>query len=93
MPNLSMMVEPLSCLTCRDMQRKWGIEQQATFQRYKTIFGKNTILVQYNLYLETGISCNASHIEIGTSLFYRNPDRSERPITNKSKTLSLTQCR
>ena len=92
-PNLSMMTEPLTHLTRRDMPWKWGEEQQAAFQCLKTILSKDTILVHYDPHLDIGISCDASNVGIGTMLFHHYPDGSEHPIANASKTLSPTQCR
>ena len=87
------MTEPLTRLTRRDMPWKWGEEQQAAFQHLKTILSKDTILVHYDPHLDIGISCDASNVGIGTVLFHRYPDGSERPIANASKTLSPTQRR
>ena len=92
-PNLSMMTEPLTHLTPREMSWKWREEQQAAFQHLKTILFKDTSLVHYNPHLDIGKSCDATNIGIGTLLFHHYPDGSECLIANVSKPLSPTQCR
>ena len=69
------------------MPWEWREEQQAAFQRLNTILSKDTIPVHYDSFLDVGISCDASNVWIGTMLFYRCPNGSERPIANISKTL------
>ena len=75
------------------MPWKWEEEQQAAFQRLKTILSKDKILIHYDQHLDIEILCDASNVGIGIMLFHRYPDGSERPITNALKILSPTQRR
>ena len=92
-PNLSTMTEPLTRLTRKGTAWTWSAEEQAAFQRLKNVLCEDTVLAHYDPNLEIGISCDASNVGIGTVLFHRYPDGSERPIANVSKTLTPTQRR
>ena len=54
---------------------------------------KDTVLAHFDPSCKTGIACDASEVGIGSVLFHRYPDGSERPIANASKTLTDTQRR
>ena len=54
---------------------------------------KDTILASFDPSCKIGISCEVSEVGIGSVLFHRYPDGSERPIANASKTLTDTQRR
>lgn len=91
LPNLSTVLDPLYNLTKKETQWKWNAEEQAAFDKVKSMLSAETVLVHYNPSLPVGIACDASEVGVGAVLFHRYPDGSERPITNVSKTLTNTQ--
>ena len=91
LPNLASVTEPLHHLTKKDVPWKWGMEEQAAFQKLKYLLCDDTILVHFDPSLPIGISCDASEVGLGAVLFHRYSDGSERPISNASKTLTSTQ--
>ena len=93
LPNLNTTTEPLYRLTKKEIQWKWGAEEQATFQKLKDILCADTVLAHIDPSLPVGVSCDASEVGLGAVLFHRYADGSERPIANISKTLTDTQRR
>ena len=91
LPNLATTTEPLYWLTKKEIQWKWGAEEQATFQALKNMLCANTVLAHFDPSLPVGVSCDASEVGLGAVLFHRYGDGSERPIAKFSKTLTDTQ--
>ena len=89
--NLSTVLEPLYRLTKKDIKWRWCAEEQYAFQSVKDMLCTDTVLAHFDPSLDIGISCDASEYGIGSVLFHRYADGSERPIANVSKTLSPTQ--
>ena len=81
-PNLSTTLEPLHQLIKKGTTWRWGTKEQAASDRTKNTLTADTVLVDFNLDLPLGISCDASEVEIGAVLFHRYTDNSERPIAN-----------
>ena len=92
LPNLATS-EPLHRLTKKDTTWIWGAEEQAAFQKLKNLLCADNVLVHFDPSLPVGISCDALEVGLGTVLFHRYPDGSERPIANASMTLTTTQRR
>ena len=91
LPDLATVTEPLHNLTRKNVQWKWGTEEQTAFQKLKELLSTNTVLAHFDPTLPIGISCDASEVGLGVVLFHRYQDGSERPIANASKTLTETQ--
>ena len=85
LPDLATVTEPLHNLTRKNVQWKWGAEEQSAFQKL-TQHGHGP-----GSTLPIGISCDASEVGLGVVLFHRYQDGSEWPIANASKTLTETQ--
>ena len=81
-PNLSTTLEPLHQLIKKGTTWRWGTKEQAASDRTKNTLTADTVLVDVNLDLSLGISCDASEVEIGAVLFHRYTDSSKRPIAN-----------
>lgn len=93
LPRLSTTLEPLYRLTKKDVKWQWASAEQTAFQQIKEALCADTVLVHFDPSLPVGISCDASEVGVGSVLFHRYPDGSERPIANVSKTLTSTQRR
>jgi len=91
LPDLATVTEPLHNLTRKNVQWKWGAEEQSAFQKLKELLSMDTVLAHFDPTLPIGISCDASEVGLGVVLFHRYQDGSERPIANVSKTLTETQ--
>ena len=89
--NLATTTEPLYRLTKKEIQWKWGAEEQATFQTLKNMLCADTVFAHFDRSLPIGVSCDASKVE--AVLFHRYGDGSECQIANISKTLTDTQQR
>ena len=85
LPDLATVTEPLHNLTRKNVQWKWGAEEQSAFQKL-TQHGHGP-----GSTLPIEISCDASEVGLGVVLFHRYQDGSEWPIANASKTLTETQ--
>ena len=93
LPNLSSITEPLHHLTKKDVPWQWGSKEQCSFQTLKEMLCKDTVLAHFDPSCKIRIACDASEVGIGSVLFHRYPDGSERPIANALKTLTNTQRR
>ena len=91
LPDLATVTEPLHNLTRKNVQWKWGTEEQSAFQKLKELLSMDMVLAHFDPTLPIGISCDASEVGLGVVLFHRYQDGSERPIANASKTLTETQ--
>lgn len=89
--NFSSEAEPLYRLTKKQVDWTWGSQEETAFQNLKNLLLSDNVLTHYNPALPIGISCDASSVGIGATLFHRYPDGSERPIANISKILSDSQ--
>ena len=90
-PNLSIITAPLHQLTTKDTPWNWKKKAQEAFDNLKTILSNDRVPAHYDPSKQIGISCDASACGIGTVLFHRYPDGSERPISNVSKSLTDAQ--
>ena len=90
-PNLATIAEPLYRLTKKANPWKWGEEEQAAFQRLKSVLSSDQVLVHFDPNKTLVLACDASSVGIGAVLGHRFPDGSERPIANVSKTLTAAQ--
>ena len=86
--NLATTTEPLYRLTKKEIQWKWGAEEQAIFQTLKNMLCADTVFAHFDPSLPIEVSCDAS--EVGAVLFHHYGDGSECPIANISKTLTDT---
>ena len=91
LPDLATVTEPLHNLTRKNVQWKWGTEEQSAFQKLKELLSMDMVLAHFDPTLPIGISCDASEVGLGVVLFHRYQDGSERPIANALKTLTETQ--
>ena len=91
LPGLSTLLEPLYYLTKKNVSWRWNQEQEESFRKVKQLLTSETVLAHYDPNIDIGIACDASNVGIGSVLFHRYPDGSERPIANVSKTLTATQ--
>ena len=83
---LATTTEPLYRLFKKEIQWKWGAEEQATFQALKNMLCADTVLVHFDPSLPVEVSCDASEVGLGAVLFHRNGDGSERPFQRRSQT-------
>ena len=90
-PNLSTLAEPLYRLTRKDVKWQWEGAEKESFEKCKESLCSNTLLAVFNPGEKLGISCDASSVGVGSVLFHRYADGSERPIFYVSKTLTETQ--
>ncbi|KAL5503296.1 hypothetical protein EMCRGX_G010223 [Ephydatia muelleri] len=74
LPNLATTTEPLYWLTKKEIQWKWGAEEQATFQALKNMLCADTVLAHFDPSLPVGVSCDASEVGLGAVLFHRYGD-------------------
>jgi hypothetical protein len=84
-------VEPLYQWTKKDVKWKWENKESDAFDKAKGMLCEDTVLAHFDSTLPIGIACDASEAGIGSVLFHRYEDGSERPIYNVSKTLTVTQ--
>jgi transposase InsO family protein len=89
--NMASLTEPLTRLTRKGESWRWDAEQKAAFRQLKEALSDDSVLMQFDPTKDVGISCDASEVGIGAVLFHRMDDGSERPIANRSKTLTKTQ--
>uniref|UniRef100_A0A5S6QTD8 Reverse transcriptase domain-containing protein n=1 Tax=Trichuris muris TaxID=70415 RepID=A0A5S6QTD8_TRIMR len=87
-PNLSVLAEPLTRLTRKDVPWAWTAKEQASFQALKDSLCTDAVLAHFDPSQQIGVSCEASDVGIGAVLFHRYVDGSERPTANASKTLT-----
>ena len=88
--NLSILTEPITHLTRKDMLWIWDAEEQAAFQRMKGLLCTDILLAHFDPALQIDISYDNSNVGVGVMLFHQYIDVSEYPIANASKTLMDT---
>ena len=69
LPNLATTTEPFYRLTKKEIQWKWGAEEQATFQKLKDMLCADTVLAHFYPSLPVGVSCDASEVSLGAPLW------------------------
>ena len=67
LPNMATTTEPLYRLTKKEIQWKWGAEEQTTFQALKNMLCADTVLVHFDPSLPVGLSCDASEVGLGAT--------------------------
>ena len=88
LPTFASVAEPLYRLTRKGHRWAWGSEEEAAFRRLKELLSAADVLAHFDPSLPLGVTCDASAVGIGASLFHLYSDGGERPIANISKTLT-----
>jgi len=65
-----------------------GVRRGSSFRRLKELLCAADVLAHFDPSLPLGVTCDASAVGIGASLFHLYSDGGERPIANISKTLT-----
>ena len=90
-PNFSTLASPLYQLLRNNVPWKWDKPEQEAFDSLKQLLSSEKVLVHFDPSIPLGISCDASNVGIGATLFHRYENGDERPIANVSKTLTSAQ--
>ena len=87
-PQYSTLVEPLSCLTRKGAQWKWGIRQQNAYKQIMSLLERQLKLHHFDPSLETRVYADASPVELGALLCQKDKSGIERTVQCISRTLS-----
>ncbi|KXZ75922.1 hypothetical protein TcasGA2_TC031710 [Tribolium castaneum] len=71
---LPLLAKPLTNLTKKDVEWRWGEEQQDAFQRFRHLLSERPVLAAYNSSFSTELHTDASKIGVGGILLQRQPD-------------------
>ena len=88
LPKLSSTLAPLYRLLEKQAKWIWGADQDMAFQAAKKQLTSLCLLVHYDPQKELFLSCDASPYGIGAVFSYQMEDRSEKPVTFASRSLS-----
>ena len=86
-PQYSTLVEPLSCLTRKGAQWKWGIRQENAYKQIMSLLERQLKLHHFDPSLETRVA-DASPVGLGALLCQKDKSGIERTVQCISRTLS-----
>ena len=87
-PNLSSETAPIRKLLRKDVEWKWGSEEQETFDKLKTLVTSETVLAHFDPKLETYLITDAGAVGVGAILAQKQPDETLRPVHYASRSLT-----
>ena len=90
-PRFSDIVEPLNELLRGDTDFSWSDQRLQAFEQLKTALTSATVLAHFDPKHTTQVTTDASAVAIGAVLSQPQPDGSERPVANASRTLSTAE--
>ena len=85
--SFSQLSRPLTKLTQKDQEWKWGPEQDKAFQDLKTALTSTPVLCHFNRSKTAYIECDASDVAIGGVLSQRGEDGQLHPVAFFSQTM------
>ncbi|XP_036002862.1 uncharacterized protein K02A2.6-like [Fundulus heteroclitus] len=91
LPDLSTVLAPLYKLLHKDSWWKWQQAQEEEFQQVKRLLHSDRLLVHFDPAKEVVLSCDASPYGVGAVLSHRLEDRTEKPISYVSRTLTTAE--
>ena len=89
--NFSSMLHPLNCLLQAKQKWEWTKECEHTFKQAKHQLVSSEVLIHYDLNLPINLAADASAYGIGAVISHVLPDRSKRPISFASQTLTTSE--
>ena len=89
--HLSILIQPLNRLLCRDVPWNWSKDCQKAFDTLKERLASSEVPVHYDLDLPLKLDCDASAYGVGAVLFHVFPNGVERPIAHASRTLTQAE--
>ena len=92
-PNLATHNQPLRELLKDDAEWTWGPPQQEAFQKIKDILLPSATMAHYNPKLEAIVSCAASNVGLGATLYQVQQDGTRQPVCYASRLLTDTEKR
>ncbi|XP_064210819.1 uncharacterized protein LOC135265341 [Tribolium castaneum] len=84
--NFALLAKPLTNLTKKDVEWRWGEEQQDAFQRLRHLLSERPVLAAYNSSFSTELHTDASKIGVGGILLQRQSDGELKPVFYFSRT-------
>ena len=90
-PNLATATEPLNQLLHKDTPWRWNSSCEAAFTKLKETLSSSPILVHYDTEKQLRLAYDASVYGVGAVTSYIMPDKSKRPITFASCTLTKAE--
>lgn len=90
-PNKSQILKPISELLSAKSQWYWGNKQQAAFEQLKQLLTSTPQLAFYDLSRPTMISADSSQSGLGGVLLQQQPDKTWKPISYISRTLTESE--
>ena len=89
--NLSTILAPLYSLVQKNRPWSWGPDQQQALQHAKQQLISSSLLVHYCKQRDLLVAADASPYGVGTVLYHRMDDSSERLIAYASRSLSAAE--
>ena len=90
--NATAVLEPLYRLTRKSTTWRWQSEEEAAFQRAKTLVSEKAVLAHFDPQRPLTLECDASQYGVGAVLFQDTPD-GRRPVIYASRSMSETERR
>ena len=87
-PDLATITQPLNGLLQKNKKWDWSSDCSKAFSRLKEELSSPRVLAHYDVSLSLKLSCDASAYGVGTVIAHIMPNKSERPVTYASRTLS-----
>ena len=88
LPHLADVLAPLYKLLSKHHPWHWGLEQEAAFNKAKSLLTSEILLVHYDPDKKLALSCDASPYGLGVVLSHLMEDGSERPVAYASRSLA-----
>ena len=88
LPDLAKINGPLRQLLCKDRQWVWEAPQQEAFQQVKDLLSSSPVLAHYSPERETIVAADASKTGLGAVLIQVQEDKSRRPVSFISRSLT-----
>ena len=92
-PRLADICKPLRALLGKEIEWRWGYEQEEAFEAIKSELNTPATLGRYNPTEETVIAADASSFGLGAVIRQKQGDGMFKPIAYASRSLTATECR
>ena len=87
-PNMSKITQPIREVLKKDVEFRWGTQQEEAFQKIKEVLTASPVLGYYNVRKPVTITCDASKSGLGAVLLQEN-----KPVAYASRALTDAETR